>query len=256
MSRSGARGGRFPLLVGLVAAAFLAALVRADSVPITRPATVVLIIDDLGHHVHRGLRAIELPGKVNLAILPHTPGARLLAERASAAGQEVILHAPMSNIHHKPLGPGGLTGDMSEQDFLASLTRSLNATPHVRGVSNHMGSELTGRREPMTWLMRELKRRGLYFIDSRTSNESVAASTATEFEIPNLSRQVFLDNDRNPAAIADRFEEVLALARREGLGVAIGHPHETTLVYLRETLPTLRDRGFTLALVSEVLRAP
>jgi polysaccharide deacetylase 2 family uncharacterized protein YibQ len=238
----------------LFAGLALVNVAQADSVPFTRPATVILIIDDLGHHLHRGIRAIELPGKVNVAILPHTPGSRLLAERAGAAGQEVILHAPMSNIHHKPLGPGGLTSDMSEQVFLDTLSRSLGSTPHARGVSNHMGSQLTGQREPMAWLMRELGRRGLYFIDSRTSTLSVAATTASEFRIPNLSRHVFLDNDRTSDAIAGQFEKVLELASREGLGVAIGHPHEATLAYLQETLPTLKARGYQLALVSEVLK--
>jgi polysaccharide deacetylase 2 family uncharacterized protein YibQ len=237
----------------LLAALVLALGARADSVPFTRPATLILIIDDLGHHLHRGIRAIELPGKVNVAILPHTPGARLLAERASMAGQEVILHAPMSNIHHKPLGPGGLTGDMSEQVFLETLSQALGSTPNARGVSNHMGSQLTGQREPMAWLMRELGRRGLYFIDSRTSTLSVAASTASEYRIPNLSRHVFLDNERNTQAIAAQFEKALARASREGLGVAIGHPHKATLAYLEKTLPTLKARGYRLALVSEVL---
>ncbi|MCZ6829539.1 MAG: divergent polysaccharide deacetylase family protein [Gammaproteobacteria bacterium] len=237
----------------LLAALALGSAVQADSVPRFRPATVVLIIDDLGHHLAQGLRAVELPGKVTLAILPHTPGARLLAERATAAGKEVILHAPMSNVHHKPLGPGGLTDDMTEQDFRETLSLSLRSTPHARGVSNHMGSYLTGQREPMVWLMQELGQRGLYFVDSRTSSNTVAASTAAEFQIPTLSRQVFLDNIPSPDAIASRFEEVLELASRMGIGVAIGHPYDPTLEYLQKTLPTLSARGYRLALVSEAL---
>jgi len=251
------RRGRDPHRLGLVLFAILAWCggTQADSVPVLRPAIVVLIIDDLGHHMHNGMRAVKLPGKVNLAILPHTPGAQLLAERGSAAGKEVILHAPMSNIHNKPLGPGGLTADMSEQDFRQTLSLSLGSTPHVRGVSNHMGSYLTGQRQPMVWLMEELGQRGLYFIDSRTSTETVAANTAAEFQIPYLSRQVFLDNERNPEAIANRFEEVLELASRKGLGVAVGHPYDPTLEYLEKTLPSLSARGYRLALVSEVLQA-
>ena len=247
------RRDRHRLALVLLAALVLCGPAQADSVPSLRPATVVLIIDDLGHHLRKGLRAVALPGKVNLAILPHTPGTQLLAERASAAGKEVILHAPMSNVHHKPLGPGGLTDDMSEHDFRQTLSLSLRSTPHVRGVSNHMGSQLTSQREPMVWLMQELGQRGLYFVDSRTSINSVAARTASELQIPYLSRQVFLDNEPSAAAIAQRFEEVLQLASRNGVGVAIGHPYDATLEYLHKTLPTLSARGYRLALVSEVL---
>ena len=227
---------------------------QADSVPPVTLPTVVLIIDDIGHRVDTGMRAIALPGKVNLAILPHTPGARILAERASAAGKEVILHSPMSNVHSKPLGPGALTGDMTQQVFRDTLLESLRAMPHVRGVSNHMGSQLTGQRQPMMWLMQELGPLGLYFVDSRTSINTVAANTAAEFEIPYLSRQVFLDNDATTAAIASRFEELLELASREGMAVGIGHPYPSTLNYLHKTLPTLRARGYQLALVSEVVQ--
>ncbi len=244
---------RFALL--LFATLTLCSAAQADSVPAPRPAIVVLIIDDIGHHLEQGMRAVALPGKVNLAILPHTPGARILAERASAAGKEVILHAPMSNVHRKPLGPGGLTLEMTEQDFRETLSLSLLATPHVRGVSNHMGSHLTGQRQPMVWLMQELAQRGLYFVDSRTSVNSVAASTAAEFQSPYLTRQVFLDNQASREAIASRFEELLDLASKKGLAVAIGHPYDRTLDYLQETLPTLAARGYRLALVSEVLQA-
>ena len=241
----------------LLAVAVLAwcGAVQAESVPIFRPATVVIIIDDIGHHLNSGMRAVALPGKVTLAILPHTPGAREIAERATAAGKEVMLHAPMSNVHHKPLGLGGLTDEMTRQDFTQTLSLSLGSTPHARGVSNHMGSSLTGQREPMVWLMQELAQRGLYFVDSRTSANTIAASTAAEFQIPYLSRQVFLDNEVSCDAIASRFEEVLELARRDGIGVAIGHPHDATLRYLQQTLPTLSARGYTLALVSEAVQS-
>jgi polysaccharide deacetylase 2 family uncharacterized protein YibQ len=239
------------LLLGLA----LGSPVLADSVPAFAPATVVIIIDDIGHQMNSGMRAIALPGKVTLAILPHTPGARLIAERATAAGKEVMLHAPMSTVRHRPLGPGGLTNNMTREDFRETLSLSLLSTPHARGVSNHMGSYLTGQRQPMVWLMQELAQRGLYFVDSRTSAHSVAASTAEEFSIPFLSRQVFLDNDPSPDAIASRFEEVLEIASSNGIGVAIGHPHDSTLQYLLETLPTLSTRGYTLALVSEAVQS-
>jgi polysaccharide deacetylase 2 family uncharacterized protein YibQ len=239
----------------LLVALALCSPVLADSVPVFTPATVVIIIDDIGHQVNSGMRAVALPGKVTLAILPHTPGARLIAERATAAGKEVMLHAPMSTVHQMPLGPGGLTNGMTREDFRETLSLSLLSTPHARGVSNHMGSYLTGQREPMVWLMQELAQRGLYFVDSRTSANTVAASTAEEFRIPFLSRQVFLDNDPSLDAITSRFEEVLEIARSNGVGVAIGHPHDSTLQFLQQTLPTLSARGYTLALVSEAVQS-
>jgi polysaccharide deacetylase 2 family uncharacterized protein YibQ len=214
---------------------------------------LVIIIDDIGNNLASGLRAVQLPGKLNLAVLPHTPSSIELAQLAAASGKEVILHAPMSNFHHKPMGPGALTQHMNEQEFRRALVDNIQRIPNIRGVSNHMGSELTSMREPMEWVMQELGQRQLYFVDSRTSHHTVAANVASEQGIPNLSRQVFLDNDASSGAIHRQFQQLLARADSEGLGIAIGHPYPETLDYLQEALPTLSASGYRLALISEVL---
>nr|WP_277602557.1 divergent polysaccharide deacetylase family protein [Parahaliea mediterranea] len=219
---------------------------------------MVIIIDDLGHQLANGRAAVDLPGRVNYAILPYTPYGKRLARQAYREGKEVLLHAPMSNLGLKPLGRGALTPDLSRAEFDATLAAALEQVPHARGVNNHMGSDLTRRRTQMEWLMQQLARRGLYFVDSRTEAGTVAATVASEQRVPNLSRQVFLDNERSPAAIAERFGHLQRLAREEGLAVAIGHPYPETLAFLHEALPKLVRQGYRLATVSEVLerRAP
>jgi polysaccharide deacetylase 2 family uncharacterized protein YibQ len=236
------------LFTGLLLGCLLPLAASAES---TR--TLVIIIDDIGNHLATGVRAVELPGKLNLAILPHTPGSAELARRAVAAGKEVLLHAPMSNLKQLALGPGALTADMSQQQLRAALIADLDSTPHVRGISNHMGSQLTRMRQPMEWVMEELAGRNLYFLDSRTSDATLAALVASEYGIPNISRQIFLDNEADTLAIHDRFLQLLARADKEGIGVAICHPYPETLDYLQAVLPTLAAAGYRLALISEVL---
>ena len=235
-------------LLALLLIAFFAVPLSAEN----RPA-LVIIIDDLGNNLETGKQVVALPGKLNLGVLPHTPGANELARLGSASGKEVLLHAPMSNLRHKPLGPGALTADMSELAFRARLADILDNTPHVRGLSNHMGSDLTTRREPMEWVMQELSARGLYFVDSRTTVHTLAARVADEYQVPHLSRQVFLDTVIEEDSIRRSFEQLLRRADREGLGVAIGHPYPETLKYLGEVLPELEQRGYRLVWISEVL---
>ena len=237
------------LLLALLLAAALPGVAETPAV-----VQLVLIIDDVGNHRQRDLRALQLPGRINLAILPHTSNATTIANMASAANKEVLLHAPMTTVDNHHLGPGGLTSSMNELDFRSTLAASLRSTPHARGVSNHMGSALTEQPEPMRWLMEELDARGLYFVDSRTSVNTVAAATARQHRIPVLSRQVFLDNDRSTEAIAERFEEFLRRGREEGIAVAIGHPHANTLDYLQQVLPELEGRGYQLLWISEALQ--
>jgi uncharacterized protein len=212
-----------------------------------------LIIDDLGHQWGNGMAMVNLPGKVNLAVLPHTPHSSRLAEAGFEAGKEILLHAPMSNLGGMPLGPGGLTPELSREEFELTLMQAIDSIPHLRGVNNHMGSELTEMPLQMSWVMEALLQRELYFVDSRTTGRSVAARAAVDYRVPHLARTVFLDNERTEQAIGWHFNRLVQLAQKKGLAVGIGHPYPETSAYLRQALPTLECRGIRLALVSEVL---
>ncbi|MGB1139806.1 MAG: divergent polysaccharide deacetylase family protein [Halioglobus sp.] len=225
----------------------------SDTEAPTAQSHIVIILDDLGHNLARGREAVALPGSLTYAVIPFTAHGTELAEEVHAAGKEVMLHAPMSTLERAPLGKGGLTPQLSRQEFNDALVAALRDIPYARGVNNHMGSDLTRRRQQMAWLMRELRWQDLYFVDSRTNKETVAATVAAEFNVPHLSRHVFLDNERTQAAIAERFSVLLEKAAEEGLAVAIGHPYPETITFLRETLPGLAEAGVQLVPVSEAL---
>lgn len=235
---------------------FFAATLLLTGTPAYSQGTAVLIIDDMGNGWELGHRALQLPGKINYAFLPHTPNSRQLAELANQRGQEVILHLPMSNLNDAATGPGKLSPIMDRQQFTRTLENNLQSLPHVRGVNNHMGSLLTQLHQPMQWLMQSLKQHKLYFIDSRTSPRTVAERTARNTHLPTLRRDVFLDNDLDKSAIEKNIRRWLHLAQTRGLAVAIGHPHPQTLQVLETVLPQLEARNIRLALVSEVLASP
>lgn len=218
------------------------------------PALLTLIIDDLGDRWDYGQRALALPATVTYAILPGTPYARRIAEMAHAEGREVMLHQPMEALEPHPLGPGALDSHMTEQQFLQTLRANLDALPHVHGVNNHMGSALTRQPQAMEWLMGELRRRGgLYFVDSRTSGNSVARRVARAQGLPNLHRDVFLDNVRTNGAIEQQLIEAIRLARQRGAAVAIGHPYPETLTVLELALPRMAQFGVQMVSVSQMI---
>lgn len=210
---------------------------------VAESARIVLIIDDMGYSASLGQRALQLPGAVTYAFLPFTPSSVALANDAHARGKEVMLHAPMAAQRGNRLGPGALVPDMGVVEFHAVTQSIIDAVPHVRGVNNHMGSELTGQVEPMQWLMTNLSQRGLYFVDSRTNPYSVAQKLAALNGIPHLRRDVFLDDDNTPAHISQQFDLLLARARAQGLAVAIGHPRPATLAILEQKLPAALARS-------------
>ncbi|GAB3112718.1 divergent polysaccharide deacetylase family protein [Aestuariicella hydrocarbonica] len=214
---------------------------------------IAIIIDDLGYNLRRGIDAANLPGALTLAVLPQSPNGVALAELGHERGKEIILHTPMSTIGEHRLDSGGLSGTMSRQEFEQVLQHNLRSIPHISGLNNHMGSQLTQQPEPMQWLMTILARKELFFIDSRTSAGSIAFQTALQTLVPARKRDVFLDNERNLDSIQRQLEKLIQLAHRRGSAIAIGHPYPETLEALNRALPTLTQQGVTLVPVSQLL---
>lgn len=213
-----------------------------------------IIIDDVGYNLKSGRDVINLPAALTIAILPETTHAKNLAKLASKNNKEVMLHLPMQSVEHHRQSPGALVLHMTKNEFKAQLQTSLNSVPHIRGVNNHMGSLLTRHPGHMNWLMDELSKRGdLYFIDSRTTNKSVASKIAVEYDIPNLSRDFFLDPDNKKGTIRKQFNRFIKKVNKRGYALAIAHPYPSTIKFLKNHLNELNENGITLLPVSKLI---
>ena len=219
------------------------------------PPRIAIIIDDLGYQLEAGRRAISLPGPVAFAVLPGTPQSRRLAQFANDRGKEVLLHLPLEAVDYSgPAEPGAMMLDMSRHSFQATFADAIATVPFAIGVSSHRGSLLTRHPGHMTWLMEEIREReGLFFIDSYTTHESIALKVASEEGVSATKRDVFLDHDRSTEAVIREFERLKAIARKNGQAVGIGHPSPETLEVLERLLPKLREEGFELVTISEML---
>lgn len=234
----------------------LLAALLASLHTVAAPGKLAIIIDDVGYNRALGERTLALPGPYTLAFLPFTPHARQLALQASQSGKELLLHAPMSNLNGQALGPGALSADMSYGAFTHTLRQSIADIPGVVGVNNHMGSLLTQQPQPMGWVMGEVARHNLFFIDSRTSAASIARQTAERYGIASASRDVFLDHSRNIADIEAELQRAVQLARQQGSAIAIGHPLPETLAVLEAASDRWQEWGVELVPASALLQSP
>jgi len=234
----------------------LAPLLQQVSADNTLSPKVTIIIDDVGDSRALGLRAANLPSDVALSILPLTPFSREIAILGHQRGMDILLHQPMESLTNTYLlGPGALLLDMQRQQFARTLEENLNAVPHVIGINNHMGSLLTTDNEKMNWLMAELKQRAMFFIDSRTTTKTVATRAAKRWQIPVMSRRIFLDHDNEPEAIASEFQRMIRLAKKYGHVIAIGHPRKNTLDFLENNLSQLISAGVELVSTNDAMHA-
>lgn len=222
------------------------------------PARIAIIVDDLGFRYAEGVRAVNLPGRITCAVIPNAPHAVAMARAAHQRGKEVLLHLPMQPVDPaRAVGEQGLTIDTTRVGVRRLLRAGLAGVPYASGVNNHMGSLITRHPGHMTWLMQELAREQLFFVDSVTTLSSVALSMAHEQGVPALKRDLFLDrDDMTEEQVEQRLDKLLALARRRGYAVGIAHPFPATMAVLERRLEALEASGIKLVPVSELVAAP
>jgi len=223
-------------LLCLLAGAVNAAPATASS---PHKAYLSLIIDDLGQNLPRDRRVLTLPGPVTAAIMPDTPHAAEFAREAHRAGKLVMLHMPMDPA----TGPFAWHPELPIEELGKRLDAAFAAVPYTSGINNHMGSRMTAQPQAMAWLMANLQQRHKFFVDSRTSAQTVAAAEAQKIGLASVSRDVFLDDERTEAAIAHQLQVAIELAHRQGSAVMIGHPYPQTLAVLERELPRLKAQG-------------
>jgi polysaccharide deacetylase 2 family uncharacterized protein YibQ len=215
---------------------------------------IAIVIDDMGVDRKRSARAAALPGPLTLSWLPYSQDVGRQAAAARAAGHEILLHMPMQPLGHENPGPNALTVDLPPDEVRRRLGADLALLPEAVGLNNHMGSRFTRDPQAMAPVIDEVKRRGLLFLDSRTSAASIGADVAREAGVPYTERDVFLDNEMTVEAVRARLAETELIARRRGIAIAIGHPHEATLEALDPWLRTLAERGFRLIPISAAVQ--
>jgi len=203
---------------------------------------VAIIIDDLGYDKKIAENLSKLNAAITFSILPHSPFQDSIARLLKNQGLEIMLHLPMEPIEYPNVdpGPGTLLTSMSPDQLIRQLKENLNAVPHVKGVNNHMGSKMTTESNQMYQIFSILKKKNLYFVDSRTSAQTLCKPSARLLQIPFAQRDVFLDHLQEPQFIRKQVKELIRIARRNGYAVGIGHPHSITYKVLREMLPELK----------------
>ncbi|WP_340119085.1 divergent polysaccharide deacetylase family protein [Pelagibius sp. 7325] len=217
---------------------------------------IAIVLDDVGVNRRGALNAIELPAPLTLAFMTYADGLAKMTAEARDHGHELMLHVPMQPMSETmDPGPNVLRDDLPAAELVQRLGWGLARFDGYVGVNNHMGSRFTASPEGMALVMRELKARGLLFLDSLTAGNSVAGEAAARSGVPYAVRDVFLDNEPDDLAAIHRQLAILEqTARQRGYAIGIGHPHDGTVTALQQWIPEMRARGFALVPISAIVR--
>lgn len=234
-----------------------AAVALQPRVPAPHPGgtgNLAIILDDLGYDQASADSLLTLPFPITVSVIPHLPLSTQVADEAYRRGYEVLLHLPMqsesANVKHEDVE---LRVGMNSPQVESALAEMLETVPHAIGVNNHQGSAATADAALMAELMPALRQRRLFFIDSRTTANTVAYQVAEQSGVRAASRKVFLDDNPTKEAILGQLDLAVRDAMRDGAAIAIGHPHPATIAALSEALPQLESRGVHLVFASDVV---
>ncbi|MDE9545114.1 divergent polysaccharide deacetylase family protein [Xenorhabdus bovienii] len=205
-------------------------------------ARLAIVIDDFGYRVHHENKILQMPTAVSIAILPDSPHGREMAQKAHKQGREILIHLPMAPLSKQPLEKNTLHPSMSREEIGRIIHDAIQKVPHATGMNNHMGSAMTSSLDGMEKVMQVLSSyRHLYFLDSVTIGKTQVTKAAMGTPVQVLRRHVFLDNVQTEAETRHQLNRAIALARKQGSAIAIGHPYPTTVRALQQALTTLPD---------------
>jgi polysaccharide deacetylase 2 family uncharacterized protein YibQ len=210
--------------------------------PITNGIPVAIIIDDIGYdrQLASGFLALNVP--LTFSILPMGPFNHSIIDKALANDVEIMLHQPMEPGGYPSVnpGPGALLTSMTPDELIAQLNANLDRLPQVKGVNNHMGSKLTASSEQMRQVFTVLKKRHLFFVDSRTTADTLCRPSAELLKLPFAERDVFIDHLQTRDFIRKQLKLLVKRAKNQGYAIGIAHPHPVTLAVFREMMPEIK----------------
>jgi uncharacterized protein len=208
---------------------------------------IAIIIDDV---TNKGQMAkIEQIGyPITMAFMPptqfHKDSARIVPSTTH------MVHLPLEASNRNNEESNTLHVGDSLEKIDARIKQIREWYPNARYLNNHTGSKFTEDDTSMDRLIEALKKYNFIFIDSKTTAKTVANKYTKKYGLRYISRNIFLDNIQTKQTITEQLKKAVAIAKKTGLAVVIGHPHQITLQTLKESKELLS--GINLVLVDKI----
>ena len=218
-------------------------------------ARIAIVLDDWGYNLNSLEILKDIKQPLTLAILPHLEYSQAVAGFAKKIGKEAILHLPLEPKIKDYQGweKFTITTDMPEEKIREIVSGAVDNLGGIKGVSNHMGSKATENDRTMAIIFKELKKRGLYFLDSQVTPHSICEKVAHDLSLKFIKRDIFLDNKKDAYYIRNQLNKLKLQALKKGWAVGIGHDHRLTLEVLKEEISNMEKEGFKFVFLSELV---
>lgn len=224
--------------------------------PVEVAAKIAIIIDDWGYSLSNisSLKEINIP--LDISVLPFLPYSKKAAYEARLNNKEVMLHLPLEPHPNSQIRLENkvILTNMKQQEIIKILNDALKSVAYARGVNNHMGSLATENKDVMAVIFKEIRKKGLFFVDSLVTVNTICSELAEELQVKFGQRSVFLDNKSDAEYIRNQFYKLVKVAKSQGYAIGIGHDHALTLKVIKELVPGIERQGIKFVFVSELVK--
>ena len=192
---------------------------------------LAIIMDDISTNAQASeLKKLSI--KVTPSIFPPEKEHPKTAELAKEFSVYMV-HLPLQALNYTNEKANTLrTGDSKEKisQRIKDIKKDFKG---VKYINNHTGSGFTSDFKSTLALLDELKNSEIYFIDSLTTNKSTVLDASKKLGLKYAYRDVFLDNEQNVSKILKMINKAVAVAKKDGVAIAICHPYKSTFEALK-----------------------
>lgn len=216
---------------------------------------LAVIIDDCGYDVDLVQRLVNLHAPFSFAIIPYRDYSSDSLHVINGGGQVAMLHLPMEPMDASTMSEGKSTvlTSMDDKRIMQLTGEMIKSLPGISGVNNHQGSKATSDERTMRAVLKEIKRQGLFFVDSNTYAKSLGDKLAADMGVPTGRNNIFLDNSTNEDEIIKKIWQAAAIADKYGSAIAICHARPHTVNAWEQVMGEVKASGLQLVPVTEVL---
>ncbi|PPR77795.1 MAG: hypothetical protein CFH01_01357 [Alphaproteobacteria bacterium MarineAlpha2_Bin1] len=218
--------------------------------------SIVIIIDDAGMNISKLKDLLNLKLKnITIAFLPYSNNLDYQVNLVNESGYDILVHIPMEpeDISIDP-GPNALLTSHNIDELKSNIYKNLSKFSNYVGINNHMGSKFTSNSKSIKNFFEIIKSMDLIFVDSKTSSNSLAAEMSNKYNIPTLSRDLFIDNVHDKNYVLMQLRKAEKIAKEKGHVVVIGHLQKWTIDALAEWYPSAKNNGLILDTVSSIIK--
>ncbi|MCJ8308743.1 MAG: divergent polysaccharide deacetylase family protein [Hyphomicrobiales bacterium] len=218
---------------------------------------VAIVVGGLGLSQTGTQAAIrDLPSSISLGFSPFGNSLQRWMQNARREGHEVVLQLPMEPLGYPTINPGPRTliSGVEQGQNLMNLRWALGRMTNYPVVMNYLGAGFTSKPNALRPVLKEIRDRGLGYIDDGSASASEAIRLSQDLRLPHASGNIIVDSDRDKDRMRNNLKALESLAKARGYAIATASAFPESVEVIKEWAQDAEKRDIIIVPVSNLLK--